>query len=331
MADVQAQFEQFHAKIRLNFDDKKELAEKRDILVEKIKKYLREHDRPACTRFNQGSYATGVGIRALEGDEYDIDVGLRFEIDEKEYKAATVHGWVFAAVNDHTNKVEDKGPCVRVTYADGYHVDLVAYARWDDWWSGEQYRLAHKSRGWVPADPPKLLDHVAAARKPYEGTEDNKTKTDQFRRCVRVLKRWNDVHLPGEMDDKPSGLALTLLAEARLSPTTSGWWTTTSDDRKALQRLARSAADTVGRIVAHKPTPEQEDVFGRLSEAGMTQLKTRFATLSDKLVAADEEPDPVKACEILQEVFGDEFPVPASEETAVKSSAPAIVTSSSSA
>jgi Second Messenger Oligonucleotide or Dinucleotide Synthetase domain len=330
MADVQAQFEQFHAKIRLNFDDKKELAEKRDVLVVKIKKYLKDNGHPSCTSFNQGSYATGVGIRALEGDEYDIDVGLRFEFEESEYDAATVHGWIYEAVKDHTDKVEEKGPCVRVTYADGYHVDLVAYAHWESFWSGEQYRLAHNTRGWVKADPPKLLEHVADARKPYDGTEDNKTKTDQFRRCVRALKRWNDVHLPGEMDDKPSGLALTLLAEKHLSPT-KRWWTDVPNDRLALQRLARAAADTYDRIVVRKPTPEGEDVYARLSDAGMTQLKTRFATLSDKLIEADEEPDPVKACKLLQEVFGDEFPVSASEETAVKSSAPAIVTSSSSA
>jgi hypothetical protein len=173
------------------------------------------------------------------------------------------------------------------------------------------------------------VEHVKNARAPFEGTEDGATNTDQFRLVVRSLKRWNDEAIQGESDDKPTGLALLLLTEKLLQRRT--FVDGEPDDRTALALLARAAADTPGRLTAPKPTPEYEDVIGRISEEGMTALKDRFRKLADVLEYAGREPDPVKACEALKKVFGDDFPVPTPEETARKTAAPAIITSSSSA
>ena len=104
-----------------------------------------------------------------------------------------------------------------------------------------------------------------------------------------------------------------------------------SDDRRALEEFARRITDTVGRIVAEKPTPEYEDMFARLSDDQMRKLKERFAVLADALEFAGATADPVEACEALAAVFGDDFPVPKPEDTAKRTAAPAIVTSSSSA
>jgi hypothetical protein len=189
--------------------------------------------------------------------------------------------------------------------------------------------LAHKTKGWRPADPPVLLEHVRNARAPYKGTEDNETKTDQFRRCVRYLRRWDDVAMAAESGAKPSGLAFVLLCRDRLTPTR--FWQGSSDDRGAFEVLANSAASEVGRLIAQKPTPEYEDMFARLSDADMKALKSRFRELADALQDADAEPDPVEACKILQRVFGPDFPVPKPQDTGEKTKAPAIVPSSSSA
>jgi hypothetical protein len=105
----------------------------------------------------------------------------------------------------------------------------------------------------------------------------------------------------------------------------------TPDDRTGLAALARTASQVTGRVIAKKPTPEYEDVFGRLNDEQMKQLKARFGVLADTLDAAGREADPVKACKLLQDVFGPDFPVPGPEETGKKSGAPAIITSSASA
>jgi len=331
MASVQALFEAFHKKIRTYYEINKELREKKDIIVERVKKHLAEKKRPSFAEFIQGSYKMKVGILAIEGAEYDIDVGLRFSFNESEHSSDEVRNWVFEAVNGHTEEVERRSACIRVTYADGYHVDLVPYAWWDDAAGMEQYRLAHKTNKWRPADPPGLVEFVKKARKPFEGAKDA-TDTDQFRRVVRYLKRWNDVGIPKESDDKPSGLALLLLSKHHL-PTAIGFGS--GDDLGAVEQVARDAAATVGRIVEKKPTPEKEDVFAKITESGMKSLKERFGVLRDALVYARDASDINKACKELKKVFGDDFPCPEGEdkksETARRTSAPAIVPSSRSA
>src|SRR5690606_23130026 len=156
---------------------------------------------------------------------------------------------------------------------------------------------------------PKLIEHVRSARRPFAGTEDAGTSTDQFRRVVRYLKRWNDIGIPGESDDKPSGLALILLAEQHL-PRPSLSWDGKADDAAALYGVAKAAAGTVGRIKATKPTPEGEEMFARISDSGMDRLKSRFGALRDALTAAREASDVAEACKILKKHLGNDFPCP---------------------
>lgn len=334
MADVQALFEKFHHNIRTYYEINDTLREKKDIIVRRVKAHLAKNGRPTCQEYLQGSYKMKVGICALEGAEFDIDVGLRFSFDDAKYTATEVRKWVFEAVDGHTEDVDQKGPCVRVTYKDGYHVDLVTYAWWDDALRNEQHRLAHRDDGWKPADPPKLVQWVKDARSPFADTKDSATQTDQFRRVVRYLKRWNDLAIRGESPDKPSGLALVLVAKKHL-PVPERTWAGVPDDRRAVQRIADAAANTIGRISANKPTHEYEDMFGRLSNAAMTRLKDRFGKLRDAVVDAGNASDPKVACKRLREVFGDDFPCPDEPkrdgETALRTKAPAVVPSSSSA
>jgi hypothetical protein len=152
MANVQKQFEKFHSIIRTDYEMNATLREKRNILLRRIARHLRKNSRPGFKRISQGSYKMKTGVVPIKDLEYDIDVGLRFAFPETEHTAKEVRSWVFDAVKDHATKsVDEKGPCIRVTYADGYHVDLVTYCTWIDDAGEQQYRLAHKTRGWVPA------------------------------------------------------------------------------------------------------------------------------------------------------------------------------------
>lgn len=328
MANIQKYFEKFHDIIRADYEMNSTLREKRDNILALLKRRLKENDRPSCNEIMQGSYKYGVGIQPIEELEFDIDVGLLFCFDESAHSAAEVRGWVFDAVNGHTKSVEEKGPCIRVAYAQGFHVDLVCYATWSK--DGvEQFRLAHKTEGWRPADIPGLLDFIRSARKPFEGTEDSRSNTDQLRRTVRYLKRWNDEAIPYEANHKITGLGLLLFAIASATPLK--FWDGTVDDMSALQHVATSAANTPGRIAIRKPTPEYEDMAGRLSDAEMDELKGRFSSLATACQKARDEVDPVEACKIMKAVLGRDFPVLEPKDTARKTSSPAIVTSSSSA
>lgn len=330
MADVQKQFEEFHEKIRMDYEMASELREKRDAVLRRIRKYLKDNDLPGFREIGQGSYTMKTGTKPIEDLEHDIDVGLRFDFHENDYTADEVRGWIYEAVKEHTQRIEKKKPCIRVVYEAGYHIDITSYAVWDEG-GKEQFRLARKDTGWTHADPPALLDYVNNFRETnFKDTEDNATKTDQFRRNVRSLRRWNDVCLPFESKSKPVGLAFVLLAVQRpLTRSTflDGW----PDDRQSLATFTRSVASTIGRVIAKKPTPVYDDLFVRMSDSEMDEFKERMGTLADALEFAGRTADPVKACERLREVFGEDFPVPEAKDTATRTRAPAIVTSSSSA
>lgn len=330
MADVQQQFEIFHDTIRIDFDYSEVLREKRNIVVDnKIKKYLADNSLPTIDVLLQGSYKMKTGVKPIGELEHDIDIGLRFDLQETDYTAQEVRSWIWNAVKDHTKRIENKGPCIRVVYDAGFHLDLVTYIRWPQD-SRFQYRLAHRDTGWRHADPPALLQYVSEYReRHFSDTEDSRSCTDQFRRCVRYLKRWGDVRIPTESDARPSGLALTLAAiQFGLMPEET--WSGQPDDLKALRKLVQALTATT-RIVVQKPTPEFEDTFSKLSDDQMKALLADLKTLDNSLGFASTTADPVAACKRLQEVFGPDFPVPDPKDSARKSSSPAIITSSRSA
>ena len=217
MANIQKYFEEFHNKIRTDYDMNDELREKRDVVIGTVKKYLKEQGHPSCEELLQGSFRVGTGIKPIEDLEYDIDVGLRFCFRDSEHTAKDVRRWVFQSVEGHTGSVVEMGPCTRVNYATGFHIDLVAYSTWDE--NGQtQYRLAHNKNGWRHSDPPALIAYVKKIREQFKGTEDSATSTDQFRRVVRYLKRWNDEAIPTDQEYKASGIALLVLAAHHLAP-----------------------------------------------------------------------------------------------------------------
>ncbi len=308
MANLQKQFESFHKDIKV---EKDELKEKRDILFNEIKESLQEQEKPVPELLNQGSYIYGVGIKPISDDqEYDIDVGLVFDIEsddysaEDGYKAEKVRKWVLDAIKNHTKNVEEKGACIRVRYRAGYHVDLVCYAS-NDSQESENFNLAHKNWTWKPADPKALKKYIKDARKPFSDSNDS-SGSDQLQRVVRYLKRWNDKAIPNESDDKPIGLALLLLCIEELKKPVFD-----SDDNLSDIEALRSVVISINssRITVKKPPTKDEDVFGKISDEGMTNLIDRFAKLDEALEKAINEKSLEKACKILIEQFGEDFPL----------------------
>ena len=51
MAHIQKQFEEFHQKIRIDFDMSEPLREKRDIILNKVRKYLNDKGLPCSNSF----------------------------------------------------------------------------------------------------------------------------------------------------------------------------------------------------------------------------------------------------------------------------------------
>ena len=79
---LQSYFKSFNETIKMDYNVKAELKEKRDILLRILRN---SEDMPAFVEFNQGSYIMNLGVEPLD-KEYDIDVGLRFNANKDDYK-----------------------------------------------------------------------------------------------------------------------------------------------------------------------------------------------------------------------------------------------------
>ncbi|MCC6175203.1 MAG: nucleotidyltransferase [Chloroflexi bacterium] len=351
MANVQPQFDQFHEAIRLRrFVENQTLREKRDIIREKLCERLPgvfERHNEVCPPFyfrDQGSYEMGTGTKPLNGD-FDIDQGLYFEVSTTTYPDPVVlKQRVFEALEGHTKDVRIRRSCVTVFYQRDqepiYHVDIAVYADGSLETDGKarlakgREHSAPEYRFWEVSNPQGLTEKIFAR---FEGPARR-----QFRHDVRYLKRWRDENFSSSGYAAPLGIGLTIMAYDDFHPTFSDPFAGTPNDLEALRTLiAASLAKFrdvwdpetqtwARRLTVKLPVEPWNDLFERMTNAQMVDFEGKLKTLLAALEAAARAVDPVEACTVLQQVFGQDFPIPPREETA-KRQPRAIISSSSSA
>ncbi len=218
MADVQKYFRQFDDAIRFERDDEIAiLVEKRERVLKRLSEGIKRQRRrngktiPSYESFNQGSYAMKTGVKPINGD-FDIDVGLRFDLSKEEYPdPGVVKTWVHDAVKNHTKHVEMRRGCVTVFYQedgeDIYHVDLVCYS------SKTKNSGRQGPHGQGQARRMRLgAVRPAGAAGPHQRQILENQDAEQYRRAIRALKRWKDLRFSGYGRKAPKGIALTVAA-----------------------------------------------------------------------------------------------------------------------
>ncbi|MBL0492947.1 cyclic GMP-AMP synthase DncV-like nucleotidyltransferase [Aeromonas veronii] len=335
MPAVQKQFEDFHTAIKLDDDDEKaKLRDKRKVLIDALRAKL-DDDVPSFEAFNQGSYAMHTGVVPLDGN-YDIDVGVIFDCNQGKYPDPVVlKKKVHDALDSHGRTVLIRRPCVTVNYMRDnlpeYHVDLVIYTKNDDGLLAIGKGKEHSAPDlcfWEPADPKKLTELICDA---FTGQKER----EQYRRCIRYLKRWRDVQFRN--GGAPLSIALTVAAKQWFKPTleASGKptdllalfaWVTS-----ILNQFQTVATDEghYERLKVNLPVTPGGDLMERMSKLQMETFKAKLKALKDALDEAYSEDLPEDACKILKKQFGDDFKVPEKAETAKATVAPVISTGNS--
>ncbi|MCM1234855.1 MAG: nucleotidyltransferase [Ruminococcus flavefaciens] len=321
--NLQIEFLAFHDRIKLDYDVKAELADKRDILV----KILRNSGKlPGFEILNQGSYSMYTGVEPLEGKEYDIDVGLRFNVNSEDYEPMDLKNKIEDILKNHTEYgASIKSPCVTVTYKkDGepaYHIDLVAYAYEDKEDHDSQMYLARGKSSrpeeikWEKSDPKGLIDYINNAV--------DEADCNQYRRVIRYLKRWKNIKFNSDGHAEPASIGITLIAADYFEAFSVG---DGYDDFNAIISLVKNMK-TLFRFVGTSdkgrmlyrikyPMPKalnfesDTDAFSKMSDSQMTDFKDKLEKLIKDLESVESEADEIKQYEILHKIFGDDFHVP---------------------
>lgn len=316
---IQNEFLNFHDRIRLDYDVKAELAEKRDILLQ----ILRDSDRlPGFDEYNQGSYGMYLGVEPTDDREYDIDVGLRFNVNKSDYEPMDIKNIIADILSDHTDYgAVIKKPCVTVTYKkDGeatYHVDLVTYLYEDHEDKQSQLYLARGKENkpddikWEKADPVGLVDYI-------NGKIEKGDQRNQFRRVVRYIKRWKNRRFISTGHAEPTSIGITLIAVDYFTAKKG-------DDLEALLHVAKCIQSLFcvekyedGRWLYRIKYPmpvslkfeSNTDAFEKMTDVQMTDFKEKLEKLIRDLEAVQSEVDEVEQCKKLHKIFGEDFHIP---------------------
>jgi len=354
VANVQKDFQAFDDEIRLGrLSENATLRDKRDAVLDQLEKGLKElRDKgktiPEYETFAQGSYALGTGIKPAEGD-YDIDLGVVFDLAKDDHDPVEVKKWVYEALKDHTQRVEVRRSCVTVFYQRDdepiYHVDLAVYSSREKNPDSKLYLAKGKlgsegaHRVWDESDPLGLIDTIEQKFLGEDG--------QQFRRVVRALKRWKTEWFKLAGSGAPTGIALTISAYhwfqvcSRIEDAVS--LRRRHNDLEALRKLVdamllrfvdnvrnETTDDTGRRLAVTLPVAPHCDLFTKMTANQMATFEARLQKLKEALDGAETDPDRHTACERLRKQLGDAFPVPEKVETAQKRG-PAVTSGGSSA
>lgn len=335
MANVQREFVEFIKKIKL-INEEETLREKREAVLEALKKGLK-HDFeakgepvPQFAHFSQGSYSLKTGIKP-EGDknDYDIDVGIVYKVDPSDYDDDPVElkRWTRDALEDHTNDVRIKTPCVTVSYAAGYHVDLAIYAN-PEGRTKDELPLA-----WGKNQSSKQewqTNHPSRLRELIKETFDDKADREQFRRCIRALKRWRDrKYKSATSHAAPVGVGLTvagLVGDTQFQPNVDLY--NNRNDRTALEQFVQALLNNFQdsrwsekdaaygrRLVVELPFAPYNDVFARITNKNMELLENRLKDLLEDLIEAGSTSSRKEACDAMRLSFGEDFPEGEDDDT----------------
>ena len=316
---IQSEFIDFHNRIKLDYDVKAELAEKRDILLG----ILRNSGKlPGFEEYNQGSYGMYLGVEPISGREYDIDVGLRFNADKDDYEPMDIKNIIADVLKDHTEYgTTVKKPCVTVTYKkDGeaaYHVDLVTYLYEDHTDKDSQLYLARGKESmpeeiyWEKSDPVGLVDYI-------NNKEDKGNARDQFRRTIRYIKRWKNRRFNSAGHAEPASIGITLIVADNFVESSGDDLSALLSAVKSIQNLFQTVKYEDGRWLYRIKYPmpyslnfeNDTDAFEKMTDIQMTDFKEKLEKLVRDLEAVQNEPDEVEQCRKLQKIFGDDFHVP---------------------
>lgn len=215
MYDISSKFNVFYESyVILPQCRQSELLKKKDLNIQRLKDGLKEYNTEHGTDYKvvntcvQGSVAMSTVVQNQDSD-YDIDVAVVFDKEALGEKGAlATRNMIADALRRKTKQFnaepEVKTSCVRIEYADGYHMDFAIYRRYYN----------KRKNGWV-------YEHAGSewTERELTGLTDwfkiqNNESNGKLRKIVRLSKMFCKSR--ESWKDMPSGLLQTVLCDEKI-------------------------------------------------------------------------------------------------------------------
>jgi hypothetical protein len=319
----QKYFNIFNNNIKLkSFADDKDLIEKKNIITNKLTKYLNDNKFENFVFFELGSYSIDTAVKSLNGD-YDIDMGLCLDISIYEYEdPVEIKSCICNAFenDDEIEKVEMHRSNILIKYSEGqdkFNVHLSVYTSNNEkdklYIAKGKYYSNNYNRVWEKVN-------IEGLQNTINNTFSNEGDKEQFKRIVRYLKRWNNLKLENKCDSSKLGFGITMLALSYFSPVKvdCGEEIYEYDDLNALKILVNriiekfetvcGEEEEIERLFLNLPVEPKNDVFNNISDFHMYEFKKELIKVSQLLNEVQQEDEINNVCMLLQSIFGQEFP-----------------------
>lgn len=217
MYDMSQQFNTFYrTEVVLPAVEQNSLREKRRLNIKRLKDGLLEYNKENGTEYKicedriQGSMAMSTVVQNDQND-YDIDVAIVFEKSNLGgLGPLAVRNVVANALKKKTKQFsvepEVKTSCVRIKYAEGYHVDFAVYRRYKNNPTDKEYMYEHAGAEWSQRDIKALEEWFS---------DEIKDKGKDLRKIIRLSKMFCKSR--ESWKNMPSGLLQTVLCDEQFT------------------------------------------------------------------------------------------------------------------
>ena len=215
MYDLSSKFNTFYNDhVVLPKTEQDKLHDKKLLNIQRLKDGLKEYNEENKTSYSivetcvQGSMAMATVVQN-EDHDYDIDVAIVFKKSDLGSKGAqATRNMVANALRRKTKQFnaepEVKTSCVRVKYADGYHIDFAVYRKYYDVWNA-CWVYEHAGSDWTQRELKGLSEWFKTQNDASDG---------KLRKVVRLSKMFCKSRVSWK--NMPSGLLQTVLCDEKL-------------------------------------------------------------------------------------------------------------------
>lgn len=278
MYNLSSKFNTFYRDhVVLPSESQKNLIEKKNLNIKRLKEGLQEYNLERRTTYKlaeepiiQGSVAMAT-VTKNESNDYDIDVAIVFEKDAIPAGTIATKKIVVEALNKKTSQFnvqpEARTNCVRIVYAEGYHIDFAIYRRFkeDD---QDEYTYEHCGSEWKNRNPRAITKWF---------NEQNREHDYRLREVVRLTKMFCKSR-PDNWINMPGGLILTTLSNENFK---------TYD--RIDERFYYTLLEIKNRLLINKEilNPTNSDTRLKLISGDNVKMTNLYNRLSDQLNKLD--------------------------------------------
>ena len=268
--------------------------------------------------YPQGSLKLGTTVKPLGREEFDLDLVCELETDARRFphppQLITSIATYLNSLPAYVGRVRTKNRCVRIVYADQFHLDLLPACQ--DPSNGGTHLLVpdRNSQNWKPSNPkgyarwfesrcahvPRLLEGKSEPIPPKEPVVSKPT----LKLVTQLLKRWRDRKYEERKNVAPISVVLTTLAGLHFN----GQDSVSAALMEILDKIVGELPASNFRLVVLNPVNQDEDLSEKWDEnpeayrvfaKGITELR-------DQVHAIVEPQSLDLLCKKLSNVFGED-------------------------